>query len=206
VRPAVLVATSNPGKLREITRLLAPAGVEILTLPERVLRSPYEETGATYEANARGKAVHYAALAGMVAVADDSGIEVQALGGAPGPRSARYGGTGLDDTGRCRLLLREMEGVPEDRRGARYVAVAALARPEGTARLFQGVCEGRIARAPRGAGGFGYDPLFYYPPFEATFGEVTEARKDQVSHRGLAFRELASFLGTEEGRRFLTRG
>ncbi len=202
----VLAATFNPGKAREIGRFLGAAGLDTLTLAACGIRRPYEERGSTYEENARGKAARYAALAGIVAVGDDSGIEVEALGGAPGPLSARYGGSDLDDAARCLHLLRQLEGVPDERRGARYVAVVAIARPDGESRLFRGVCEGRVARAPCGAAGFGYDPLFFYPPYGATFGELTEARKDRVSHRGLAFGKLASFLGTEEGRRFLTGG
>jgi XTP/dITP diphosphohydrolase len=199
----VLVATFNPGKAREIARLLGNSGLAFATPAERGLVDPYEETGSTYEENARGKGLHYAGRSGLVAIADDSGIEVDALEGAPGPLSARYGGEDLDDAGRCRLLLRELQGVPEARRGARYVAVAAIVRPDGEVRLFRGVCEGRIADAPRGTGGFGYDPVFFYPPFAETFGQVPEERKNGVSHRGSAFRALAAFLATKDGRRFL---
>jgi len=208
--PRVLVATFNPGKARELGRLLAAAGVEPLTLSDLGISAPFEETGATYEENARGKAAHYAREAGIAALADDSGLEVEALGGRPGVLSARYGGPGLDDPGRCRMLLQEMAGVPEERRGARYVAVAALAPrpaaprqpgdpPEGATRLFRATCAGRIAPEMRGRRGFGYDPIFYYPPFGATFGEITDDRKDRVSHRGLAFTAAAAFLKTREG-------
>jgi XTP/dITP diphosphohydrolase len=217
--PRVLVATFNPGKARELGRLLAAAGVEPLTLSDLGISAPFEETGATYEENARGKAAHYAREAGIAALADDSGLEVEALGGRPGVLSARYGGPGLDDPGRCRLLLQEMAGVPEERRGARYVAVAALAacpagapRPvatgddatgDGATRLFRATCTGRIATEARGTRGFGYDPIFLYPPFGATFGEITDDRKDRVSHRGLAFAAVAAFLKTPEGLAFL---
>jgi len=199
----------NPGKARELVRLLAAAGVTIVLPADLGVRRPYEEAGSTYEENARGKAMHYAGLAGIVALADDSGLEVDALGGRPGPRSARYGGAGLDDAGRCRLLLQEVGAAPEAGRTARYVAVAALSRPAAPAgpppatRLFRATCEGRIAAAMRGARGFGYDPIFHYPPFGATFGEVENARKDRVSHRGLALAAVGAFLKTPEGTAFL---
>lgn len=198
--PRLLVATFNPGKARELRRLLAAAGVATLTPSDLGIRAPFEETADTYEENARGKAEHYAAEAGMPALADDSGLEVEALAGRPGVLSARYGGPGLDDPGRCRLLLQEMAGVPEERRGARYVAVAALAcRPSVPTRLFRASCEGRITTEPRGTNGFGYDPVFLYPPFDATFAELDAPRKDRVSHRGLAFASVAAFLNTSEG-------
>jgi XTP/dITP diphosphohydrolase len=204
--PRLLVATFNPGKRRELVRLLAPLGVEVLSLADLGLREAYEETGATYEDNARGKALHYAALAGLPALADDSGLEVDALGGRPGPLSARYGGPDLDDVGRNELLLKELTGVPGERRTARYVAVAALAHPrddDSAVRLFRATCEGRIATAPRGSRGFGYDPIFFYPPFAATFGEVDDTQKDRVSHRGLALAQVAQFLRSAEGKAYL---
>ena len=218
-RPRLLVATFNPGKARELRRLLAAAGIESLTLSDLGLGAPFEETGATYEENARGKAEHYAAQSGMPALADDSGLEVEALGGGPGVLSARYGGPGLDDPGRCRLLLQELAGLPEERRAARYVAVAALApgpagprqagprQPgapgAGATRLFRATCPGRITTEMRGDRGFGYDPIFFYPSFGATFGEIPDDRKDRVSHRALAFASVAAFLKTPEGLAFL---
>lgn len=202
-RPPILVASFNPGKARELGALVAAAGHAVMTLGDAGIDTPYEETGRTYEENGAGKARHYAALSGRVTIADDSGIEVEALGGAPGVLSARYGGDGLDDAGRNRRLLRDLDGVPEERRGARYVAVAVIARPDGAVRAFRGECAGRIAAAPSGDGGFGYDPLFFYPPFNATFGDTPAERKHEVSHRGRAFRALAAWLGTDEGRRFM---
>ncbi len=209
IPPRVLIATFNPGKARELARLLARTGVAIVTPVDVGVREPYEETGSTYEENARGKAMHYAALAGIAALADDSGLEVDALDGRPGPLSAHYGGAGLDDAGRCRLLLHELGAAPEGGRTARYVAVAALASPaarEGPppgTRLFRATCEGRIAAIMRGAHGFGYDPIFFYPPFDATFGEIEDGRKDTVSHRGLAQAAVSAFLQTAEGLAFL---
>jgi XTP/dITP diphosphohydrolase len=218
-RPRLLVATFNPGKARELRRLLAAAGIESLTLSDLGPGAPFEETGTTYEENARGKAEHYAAQSGMAVLADDSGLEVEALGGKPGVLSARYGGPGLDDPGRCRLLLQELAGLPEERRTARYVAVAALApgpagpRPASprqpdapgaaATRLFRATCPGRIAPEMRGERGFGYDPIFFYPSFGATFGEIPDDRKDRVSHRALAFASVAAFLKTPEGLAFL---
>ena len=206
----LLIATFNPGKAGEIERILRAAGLQaagfqVVGLREAGVEAPYEERGSTYEENALGKARHYARLSGRITVADDSGIEVEALSGRPGPLSSRYGGPGADDAGRCGALLGELEGVPEERRGARYVAVAAIARPDGSARSFRGECAGRIAFQARGPGGFGYDPVFYYPPFGLTFGEAPAERKDIASHRGLACRALVGFLLTKEGRRFLTR-
>jgi XTP/dITP diphosphohydrolase len=128
---------------------------------------------------------------------------VDALGGAPGPLSARYGGPGLDDEARNRALLAALDGVPEQERGARYVAVAVVARPDGEARSFRGECVGRIVTVPRGAGGFGYDPLFFYPPYGATLAEVSDERKHAVSHRGAAFRRIVEFLDSPDGETFL---
>jgi XTP/dITP diphosphohydrolase len=201
--PPLLIATFNPGKARELAALVEAAGYATRTLGDAGIQEPYDETGATYEENGGGKARHYARLSGLMTIADDSGLEVDALQGGPGVQSARYGGAGLDDAGRSRRLLEALRDVPDDRRTARYVAVAVIARPDGGTRSFRGVCEGRIARAPRGAGGFGYDPIFFYPPFAATFAEVEPDRKHAVSHRGVAFRALAAFLAGEEGRRFL---
>jgi XTP/dITP diphosphohydrolase len=198
----ILIASFNPGKARELTALLAKSGRPAATLKDLGLTTPYEETGRTYEENGLGKARHYAAIAGLVTIADDSGLEVDALGGAPGPLSARYGGEGLDDDGRNRALLAAMKGVPDEERGARYVAVAVIARPDGAARAFRGECAGRLLEAPRGSGGFGYDPLFFYPPYGATFAEVSDERKHAVSHRGAAFAKLAEWLEGPEGRAF----
>jgi XTP/dITP diphosphohydrolase len=203
--PTLLVASFNPGKARELRALVEVAGYAVTTLADAGVAA-YEETGATYEENGTGKALHYARLTGRVTVADDSGIEVDALGGLPGVRSARYGEPGLDDAGRNRRLLEALRDVPEDRRTARYVAVAVVARPDGESRAFRGVCEGRIASAPRGTGGFGYDPIFFHPPSGATFAEMEPQRKHAVSHRGLALAALADFLAGPEGRRFLASG
>ena len=144
------------------------------------------EDGDTYEANARIKAVATARHTGALSLGDDSGIEVDALGGAPGIRSARFGGPGLDDRGRVRHLLAQIADVPDAARTARFRCVIALASPEGSVHTVSGECEGRITREPRGAGGFGYDPVFFYPPLGRTFGEISDDAKATVSHRGRA--------------------
>lgn len=202
----LLLATSSPGKAREIARMLSGRGFAFLSLAEAGIDEPFPEEGATYEENAAGKARHYARLAGRTAIADDSGIEVEALGGRPGLYSARYGGHGPDDAGRNRRLLEELRGVPVEKRRARYVAVAAIARPDGEARTFRGACNGWIATEPRGGGGFGYDPIFVADEAGATFAEIDRAVKDRISHRGRAFALLLAFLEGEAGRRFLGGG
>ena len=185
-RPPLVLATGNPGKVRELTELLAGIPYEIRTLRDYPPFEMPEETGDTYEENALIKARATAAHTGALALADDSGLEVDALGGAPGVRSARYGGPGLDDAGRVAHLLRQLENVPDERRTARFRCVIAIVSADKRERLVGAACEGLIARAPCGDNGFGYDPVFFYPPWGVTFGEVSDARKATVSHRGLA--------------------
>ena len=186
MRPVRLVfATRNAGKLREAREIFG-AGVTVvgaadLDLPE------VEETGETFEANAVLKAASAAKAAGVPALADDSGLEVDALGGRPGVRSARYGGPGLDDAGRRERLLEELAGVPEARRTARFVCAVALAQPDGSVRVARATCEGRIVHASRGEGGFGYDPIFAPDAHDRTFGELPPETKHALSHRGKAF-------------------
>jgi XTP/dITP diphosphohydrolase len=153
-----------------------------------------EETGATYVENALRKARAAMRATGVTALADDSGIEVDALGGGPGLHSARWGGPDLDDAGRNALLLERLRGVPPERRTARYRCVIAVVEPSGRERVVEGTVEGRIAEALHGSGGFGYDPLFFYPPFGCTFGEVVAERKHRVSHRGVAARAARALL------------
>jgi XTP/dITP diphosphohydrolase len=145
-----------------------------------------EESGDTYAANALIKARAAMRQTGALSLGDDSGLEVDALGGRPGLHSARYGGPGLDDAGRCARLLGALAGVPAAGRTARFRCVIALVDPAGGERVVEGVAEGRILESPRGAGGFGYDPLFYYPPLDRTFAELADAEKGRVSHRGRA--------------------
>jgi XTP/dITP diphosphohydrolase len=193
-RARVVLATRNAGKAREVAAILADLGVQIDPLGDEVT---LPEEGDCYEANAIAKALAAARATGLVALGDDSGLEVDALGGAPGPLSARYGGAGLDDAGRIGALLRALEAVPDSERGARFVCVAALATPQGDVATARGVCEGRLLGAPRGTAGFGYDPIFAVGA--QTLAEVPAAAKDALSHRGRAFRELIPALRARLG-------
>lgn len=193
--PRLLLATNNPGKVAELRRLLATTGYELVTPAELGIALDVEESGVTYAENAAAKARAAARAAGCLALADDSGIEVDALGGRPGVHSARYGGAGLDDRARVELLLRELEGVPNGRRTARFRAVVVIAAPDGSVlQTFEGVAEGSIAREPRGTGGFGYDPIFVVRGLGKTMAELTPEEKDAVSHRGQALRAAAAWL------------
>ena len=194
-RLRLLAATGNAHKLVELRRLLSGAPIDLATPWEAGVVLDVEETGATYAENALLKARAYAQASGMAAIADDSGIEVDALDGRPGVRSARYGGPGLDDAARTRLLLSETAAVADGRRGARYAAVLALAWPDGAAEEFMGTCEGALAHEPRGANGFGYDPVFVPSGGGGrTMAEISAAEKDALSHRGIAARKAAERL------------
>jgi XTP/dITP diphosphohydrolase len=190
----LFVATTNPGKLAEIREVLNDLPVQIFSANDFKDVPDVIEDGKTYEENALKKARTLAAFSGRVTLADDSGLEVDALGGAPGVHSARYSGEAADDRRNNEKLLRALAGVAEDKRGARFVCVLAVCAPPalgGEERLFRAECEGRIALALRGDSGFGYDPLFFYPPLDRTFGELDRARKGRVSHRGKALKKLA---------------
>ncbi|HKA34406.1 MAG TPA: XTP/dITP diphosphatase [Candidatus Binatia bacterium] len=189
----LLIATTNPGKLPEIEAALNELPVRILSLKDFPHAPEVVEDGATYEENALKKARTIAAFSGLPTLADDSGLEVDALGGAPGIYSARYSGEGADDARNNRKLLDQLAGLPEDRRSARFVCALALSAPQGEW-LFRAECPGRIAFEPRGAHGFGYDPLFLYAPLGRTFGELDRETKSHVSHRGLALQKLKSAL------------
>lgn len=191
----VVLASNNPGKLRELDAVLRPMGWELvaqgdLGVPEA------EETGTTFEANALLKARHAAACTGLAALADDSGIEVDALDGRPGVYSARYAGPQCDDEANNRLLLQELEGVPEEQRSARYQCVIALVRTaeDPDPLIARGAWEGRILEAPQGHNGFGYDPLFYVPTHGCASAELEPDVKNALSHRGAALRALAEHL------------
>ena len=195
--PALLVATGNPGKLAEFQAILAqPLGeLDWRTLAEHPeVRLPPE--GTAYAPNAETKARHAAVAAGLVAVADDSGLEVRALGDAPGPLSARYGGPGLDDAGRVAHLLAELAARPDagGAREARFVCVAAVATPSGEIFTARGECPGRILSGPVGEGGFGYDPVFQPDGHTASMAELPAATKDALSHRGRALAALLPAL------------
>jgi XTP/dITP diphosphohydrolase len=190
----LVLATQNPGKLREMRQLLVGLPFRVLGPADFGIADAPEETGTTFLENARLKARHYSRRSGRLTVADDSGLSVDALDGAPGLFSSRFGGEGADDAGRNRLLLERLRGVPADRRGAHYTSAVVVVR--GADVLFEAeeTVEGRIAEEERGANGFGYDPLFFYPPFGRTFGETAPEDKDRVSHRGKAFARLRAFL------------
>jgi XTP/dITP diphosphohydrolase len=195
-------ATGNAGKLGEFRLAAAHAPVDIELLPGFSLIPPPVEDGVTFEANAALKALHYARYAavteppldqsGLLVFADDSGLEVDSLGGEPGVRSARYCGHHGDDQANNRLLLEKLRGAQN--RTARFVCAVALVEGGRLRGVFRGAVEGAILHEPRGAGGFGYDPLFYYPPFESTFGEAGAREKFSVSHRGQALRAMLAAL------------
>ena len=193
----LLVATTNQGKFAEVQAFLSELPLQILSL--RDLQNPpaVVEDGVSFEANALKKARTLAQFSGLMTLADDSGIEVDALGGAPGIYSARYGGEEGNDDANNRKLLGELANVPADRRTARFVCVLALCAPTSSGMKEWSVresCEGRIAFSLTGSHGFGYDPLFFYPPSGKTFGEIDRAAKATVSHRGKALKKLAETL------------
>jgi XTP/dITP diphosphohydrolase len=176
----------NCAKARELRQLLGDVGRDIRSLADWPGAALPEETEDSYAGNALLKARAAVRLTGCPVLADDSGLEVDALGGGPGLYSARYGGPGLDDAGRVRRLLEALRDVPAERRAARFRCVIALLAPGEGARFVEGVVEGVIAPAPRGTGGFGYDPVFFYPPLGRTIAELTEDEKRGVSHRARA--------------------
>ena len=182
----LVLATMNRAKARELLALLGDVPFEVRVLADYPGAVAPEETETTYRGNALLKARAAARLTGTWSLGDDSGLEVDALGGAPGLHTARYGGPGLDDAGRCALLLDALRDVPDERRTARFRCVIAIVGPQGRETIVEGAAEGTIVGAPRGRNGFGYDPLFYYPPLGRTFAELSDAEKSDVSHRGRA--------------------
>jgi XTP/dITP diphosphohydrolase len=193
----LVVATANPGKLREFRSLLAGLPFNLTSLGELGLPSP-EENGSSFLANATLKARHAAALSGSAALADDSGLEVDALGGAPGVLSARYAGPGADDAANNAKLVAALAGLPPDRRRARYrCALVFVESADAPALAADGVWEGFIVDAPRGAGGFGYDPHFWLSELQKTVAELDPEEKNRRSHRGAATRALLKMLERE---------
>jgi XTP/dITP diphosphohydrolase len=192
----LLLASTNPGKLREIRRVLAGTAVTLTTLADRPPIPEPRETGLTFEANAALKARAYAAATGLTTVAEDSGLAIDALGGRPGVLSARYPGDTYAE--KFAGLYRELGPHPRPWR-ARFVCALAVAPADGGPPLFvaSGTVEGEIAPAPRGSNGFGYDPIFFYPPYGRTLGEATDEEKLAVSHRGQAFRQLRRWIEAE---------
>lgn len=184
----VVLASHNQKKMVEMKAILSQMGVEVLSQAEVGMDLEPEETGTTFEENARIKAQAVMQATGLPAIADDSGLMVDALGGDPGVYSARYGGPGLDDTGRWQLLLKNMAG--ESNRACKFVSVICCAFPDGGEVMARGECPGILAQGPSGDGGFGYDPIFYLPQLGKTMAQLTPAEKNQISHRA---RALAGF-------------
>lgn len=189
-----VLATHNPGKLREMGEILKDLGIEVVSPKDLGITVDVEETGTTFAENAMLKAKAVCQAAGLPAIADDSGLCVDALNGAPGVYSARYGGEGLDDKGRYLLLLSSLRGAPT--RAAHFACAVACAFPNGDTLTAEGRCDGSIAYAPLGEGGFGYDPVFLLPEKGKTFGQLSQEEKSAVSHRGKALKEFAGKLET----------
>jgi XTP/dITP diphosphohydrolase len=192
----LLIASNNAHKVTEFRRLFEHLPIELVTPNDIELALDVEETGETFEANARLKAHAFAKASSLPALADDSGIEVDALDGRPGVRSARYGGDGLDDEGRVQLLLQEMASVPDGQRACRYRVVLVLVDQSGAEETTEGRCEGSVAWSTSGANGFGYDPVFYVPAFGKTIADIDPDQKDGISHRGIAARAMAEVLAS----------
>lgn len=186
----ILVASTNRGKLREYQALAAGHPVELALLPGLASLPSFAEDAPTFAENAAGKALHYSRFAADPALADDSGLVVPALGGAPGVNSARYAGANASDSDRVRKLLAELQRTGARDRSARFVCVLALAQQGRLLAVFSDLVNGVLLDAPRGAGGFGYDPIFLYSPLGKTFAEIPREEKNAISHRGKAFRRL----------------
>lgn len=192
----LLVATTNTGKLREIRTVLREVPVELVTLRDLPTIEEPEETGLTFEDNARLKALYYSERSGMTTVAEDSGLVIDGLDGEPGVRSARFLRPDASYTERFAEIFHRLSGPPEKNRAARFVCALAVADRGHVIYEARGTVEGEIAREPRGTAGFGYDPIFYYPPYGATLAEVGEDAKLAVAHRGQAFRALTSWISS----------
>ena len=190
----LLLATTNPGKVTELRELLKPVSVRVLGARELGWEADVPEDGDTLEANAQTKARAGVAATGVSAVADDSGLFVDALEGAPGVRSARYAGEAQDSRANCAKLLLALEGMPPGERGAEFRCALHLATPAGEDRVFSGVCRGRITLVPRGSRGFGYDPVFEDPETGLTFAEMSFEGKNRISHRGRALKSFCEYM------------
>ena len=182
----LLIATHNAGKVREYAQILDDLGIELLSLTDEGLDLRVPEDGETYAENALIKARAYSAATGLLTLADDSGLEVDALGGAPGVHSARFAGENATDVDRYQRLLSELAEVPDALRTARFRCAIALVWPDGNERVVEGVCEGRITREPGGEYGFGYDPVFHVAEYNCTMAELPSVEKNQISHRARA--------------------
>ena len=203
----ILIATSNPGKLRDFAGAASSHEIEVQPVPNFSSIPTVVEDGSTFEANARKKAESYSRYApGEIVLADDSGLEVDALGGAPGVHSARYAAdqphlvdNNTDDHDNNARLIRELRKIPPEKRTGRFVCVIAAARDGNTLAVFRGQADGILLDVPRGSNGFGYDPLFYFPPIQKTFAELAPEEKAQYSHRGKAFREFLGWISADLG-------
>lgn len=194
--PKLLLATKNQAKAREYLLLLHGMPFELTTPAEEGIEIEVDETGKTMEENATLKATAYASQSKLLTLADDSGLEVDALGGEPGPLSARYAGAHASDRERIDRLLARLEGIPWERRTARFKCVIAIASPGGRVELCQGECQGILALSPKGEGGFGYDPIFYLPELGKTMAQLSIEEKNEVSHRGKAARRARQLLSS----------
>lgn len=195
----LLLATDNAGKVQEYSLLLKGLPFILATPDKKGVRVAISENDATLEGNAALKARTYAQSSNLLTLADDSGLEVDALAGEPGPRSARYAGEGASDRERVEFLLQKLSAVPWEKRGARFRCVIAIATPEGKIELCHGECEGIIAYEPKGENGFGYDPIFYLPQLDKTMAELPLAQKNKLSHRGKAAQKARQILNQLSG-------
>ena len=184
--PRLLLATTNKGKAAEYRDLFKGLDFELVTLDQAGISREADESYNTFEENARHKAAFYAELGGLLTLADDSGLEVDALNGEPGVRSSRYAGDNATDADRVSYLLDKLKDIPQQKRRARFRCVIAVARPGGPVETVEGVCDGYIALEPRGSNGFGYDPVFYLPEYGRTIAELPPEIKNRISHRGRA--------------------
>ncbi len=190
----LLLATNNQGKVREYQNLLKGISFELATPAQQGIDLEVEETGGTFEANARLKASAFAKVSGLLTLADDSGLEVDALNGEPGVRSSRYAGEAATDPDRVNFLLAKLKDVPVEKRTARFICIIAIAVPDGRIEICSGKCDGVIIYEPRGKNGFGYDPIFYFPELKKTMAELPMKIKNQVSHRAHAAQEAVKIL------------
>lgn len=190
----IVISSRNREKKRELKALLKGLGIKVLDLNDFPGSPKVKETGKTFEANARLKALKIAKYTKRLVVADDSGLAVKALGGRPGVRSARFAGNKADYEGNNRKLLRLLGSVPGNKRGAKFVSVVAIAGPDGIKGIVRGECSGRITFEPKGANGFGYDPVFFSPEFKKTFAELSASQKNSISHRGRALKKARTII------------
>jgi XTP/dITP diphosphohydrolase len=194
LRPKLLLATNNSGKVQEYQSLLQDIPFELVTPKEMDIEMDVAETGTTYQENARLKACALAGMSGLLTLADDSGLEVDALHGEPGVMSARYAGENASNEQRVNYLLAKLKDVPREKRSARFYCVIAIARPDGQVEFCDGECKGMITPEPGGAGGFGYDPVFYVPEQGKTMAELPSEAKNKISHRGKAAQKARLIL------------